>query len=246
MLLPLILSLCSSEKEHGSFPSVTPTKWWHTAMWSLPHLLQPDQAHFPHPLPCGTCPSSHPSWWPLLGLFPFTDASLVLECPTPDTISSRRISVPYRGDHSPPFSKETLSPSSSMSGPDAAYHASGPTQPHPDDIFLVEPHKWLSPWCRKGHGPHHQARDVHSALFPPDYAFASPSTGIAQTTFVGIIISRGSAACISFMYSYILLTMCRNLITTLRETFLNHYIPFDAAVDFHRWIAMAALIFSGG
>ncbi|XP_021263300.1 dual oxidase 2 [Numida meleagris] len=76
------------------------------------------------------------------------------------------------------------------------------------------------------------------------YAFASPSTGIAQTTFVGIIISRGSAACISFMYSYILLTMCRNVITVLRETFLNHYIPFDAAVDFHRWIAMAALIFS--
>uniref|UniRef100_A0A8C4V6M8 Ferric oxidoreductase domain-containing protein n=1 Tax=Falco tinnunculus TaxID=100819 RepID=A0A8C4V6M8_FALTI len=76
------------------------------------------------------------------------------------------------------------------------------------------------------------------------YTFASPSTGITQTTFVGIIISRGSAACISFMYSYILLTMCRNLITVLRETFLNHYIPFDAAVDFHRWIAMAALIFS--
>ncbi|XP_042741637.1 dual oxidase 2 [Lagopus leucura] len=76
------------------------------------------------------------------------------------------------------------------------------------------------------------------------YAFASPSTGIAQTTFVGIIISRGSAACISFLYSYILLTMCRNLITVLRETFLNCYIPFDAAVDFHRWIAMAALIFS--
>ncbi|NWI18868.1 DUOX2 oxidase, partial [Crypturellus soui] len=76
------------------------------------------------------------------------------------------------------------------------------------------------------------------------YAFASPPTGIAQTTFVGIIISRGSAACVSFMYSYILLTMCRNLITVLRETFLNRYIPFDAAVDFHRWIAMAALIFS--
>ncbi|NXX85670.1 DUOX2 oxidase, partial [Urocolius indicus] len=76
------------------------------------------------------------------------------------------------------------------------------------------------------------------------YTFASPSTGIAQTTFVGLIISRGSAACISFLYSYILLTMCRNLITVLRETFLNRYIPFDAAVDFHRWVAMAALIFS--
>ncbi|XP_075753583.1 dual oxidase 2 isoform X2 [Pelodiscus sinensis] len=76
------------------------------------------------------------------------------------------------------------------------------------------------------------------------YGFASPPTGVAQTTFVGIIISRGAAASISFMYSYILLTMCRNLITFLRETFLNRYVPFDAAVDFHRWIATGALIFS--
>ncbi|XP_072480342.1 dual oxidase 2 [Notamacropus eugenii] len=74
------------------------------------------------------------------------------------------------------------------------------------------------------------------------YAFASPSSGISQTTLVGIIISRGTAASISFMFSYILLTMCRNLITFLRETFLNRYVPFDAAVDFHRWIAMAAVI----
>lgn len=74
------------------------------------------------------------------------------------------------------------------------------------------------------------------------YGFASPSSGIAETTFVGIILSRGTAASISFMFSYILLTMCRNLITFLRETFLNRYVPFDAAVDFHRWIAMAAVV----
>ncbi|XP_030043766.1 dual oxidase 1 isoform X2 [Microcaecilia unicolor] len=76
------------------------------------------------------------------------------------------------------------------------------------------------------------------------YAYGTPKSGVAETTFVGIIISRGSAATISLMYSYILLTMCRNLITFLRETFLNRYIPFDAAVDFHRWIAMAAVVFS--
>ncbi|XP_046509346.1 dual oxidase 2 isoform X3 [Equus quagga] len=76
------------------------------------------------------------------------------------------------------------------------------------------------------------------------YAFASPPTEIAQTTLVGIILSRGTAANVSFMYSYILLTMCRNLITFLRETFLNRYVPFDAAVDFHRWIAMAAVVLS--
>ncbi|XP_036699441.1 dual oxidase 2 isoform X3 [Balaenoptera musculus] len=74
------------------------------------------------------------------------------------------------------------------------------------------------------------------------YAFASPPSGIAETTLVGIILSRGTAASVSFMFSYILLTMCRNLITFLRETFLNRYIPFDAAVDFHRWIAMAAVV----
>ncbi|XP_053129203.1 dual oxidase 2-like isoform X1 [Hemicordylus capensis] len=76
------------------------------------------------------------------------------------------------------------------------------------------------------------------------YGFASPPTGIADTTFVGILISRGAGASISFLYSFILLTMCRNFITFLRETFLNRYIPFDSAVDFHRWIATGALIFS--
>ncbi|XP_062926228.1 dual oxidase 2-like [Mobula hypostoma] len=76
------------------------------------------------------------------------------------------------------------------------------------------------------------------------YAIEAETTGIPQTTYVGIIVSRGSAASVSFMYAYILLTMCRNLITFLRETFLNRYIPFDAAVDFHRWIAMTAVVLS--
>ncbi|XP_032759985.1 dual oxidase 1 [Rattus rattus] len=74
------------------------------------------------------------------------------------------------------------------------------------------------------------------------YAFAAHHSGITDTTRVGIILSRGTAASISFMFSYILLTMCRNLITFLRETFLNRYIPFDAAVDFHRLIASTAII----
>ncbi|XP_048472995.1 dual oxidase 1-like [Rhincodon typus] len=76
------------------------------------------------------------------------------------------------------------------------------------------------------------------------YAVLREHSGVPQTTRVGLIIARGSAAAVSFLYSYILLTMCRNLITVLRETFLNHYIPFDSAVDFHRWVAMAAAFFS--
>ncbi|XP_049638484.1 dual oxidase 1 [Suncus etruscus] len=74
------------------------------------------------------------------------------------------------------------------------------------------------------------------------YAFAAHHMGITDTTRVGIILSRGTAASISFMFSYILLTMCRNLITFLRETFLNRYVPFDAAVDFHRLIACTAIV----
>ncbi|MEJ1278672.1 hypothetical protein NN561_009594 [Cricetulus griseus] len=77
------------------------------------------------------------------------------------------------------------------------------------------------------------------------YAFAAHHSGITDTTRVGIILSRGTAASISFMFSYILLTMCRNLITFLRETFLNRYIPFDAAVDFHRLIASTAIVLTG-
>eukprot|EP00069_Balaena_mysticetus_P020315 bmy_12677T0 len=69
------------------------------------------------------------------------------------------------------------------------------------------------------------------------YAFAAHHVGITDTTLVGIILSRGTAASISFMFSYILFTMCRNLVTLLRETFLNRYVPFDAAVDFHCLIA---------
>ncbi|KAJ8417637.1 hypothetical protein AAFF_G00224800 [Aldrovandia affinis] len=74
------------------------------------------------------------------------------------------------------------------------------------------------------------------------YGLQAASTGIPETTAVGIIVSRGSAAAVSFLFPYMLLTVCRNLITLGRETILNHYIPFDAAIDLHRWMAMAAII----
>uniref|UniRef100_A0A4W6D0R9 NAD(P)H oxidase (H2O2-forming) n=1 Tax=Lates calcarifer TaxID=8187 RepID=A0A4W6D0R9_LATCA len=74
------------------------------------------------------------------------------------------------------------------------------------------------------------------------YGLQAESTGIPETSVVGIIVSRGSAAAISFLFPYMLLTVCRNLITLCRETFLNRYIPFDAAIDFHRFMAMTAII----
>ncbi|XP_078479863.1 dual oxidase 1-like [Lampetra planeri] len=76
------------------------------------------------------------------------------------------------------------------------------------------------------------------------YAVASEHYGIRQVTEVGIIVSRGTAAGLAFCYCFILLTMCRNIITALRVTPLNHYIPFDSAVGFHKIIAMTGLVLS--
>uniref|UniRef100_A0A3Q3FHW2 NAD(P)H oxidase (H2O2-forming) n=1 Tax=Labrus bergylta TaxID=56723 RepID=A0A3Q3FHW2_9LABR len=76
------------------------------------------------------------------------------------------------------------------------------------------------------------------------YALQSESTGMPETSVVGIVVARGTAAAISFLFPYMLLTVCRNLITLGRETFLNRYIPFDAAIDFHRFMAMTAVILS--
>ncbi|XP_072529795.1 dual oxidase 1 [Salminus brasiliensis] len=74
------------------------------------------------------------------------------------------------------------------------------------------------------------------------YGLQDDSSGIPETSIVGIIVSRGSAAGVSFLFPYMLLTVCRNLITIFRETFLNRYIPFDSAIDLHRLMAMTAII----
>ncbi|KAL1420960.1 hypothetical protein MTO96_004327 [Rhipicephalus appendiculatus] len=47
-----------------------------------------------------------------------------------------------------------------------------------------------------------------------------------------------------FTYSTLLLTMCRNSITFLRDTFLHQYVPFDSAIPMHLYIAIWAGIFS--
>ncbi|KAL0968670.1 hypothetical protein UPYG_G00269980 [Umbra pygmaea] len=76
------------------------------------------------------------------------------------------------------------------------------------------------------------------------YGLEAQTTGLPSTSLVGILVSRGSGASISFLYPFMLLTVCRNLITLGRETFLNQYIPFDAAIDFHRIMAMSAILLS--
>lgn len=76
------------------------------------------------------------------------------------------------------------------------------------------------------------------------YGLQAHASGIPETSMVGVLVSRGSAAAISFLFPYMLLTVCRNLITMCRETFLNRYIPFDAAIDLHRHMAIVAVVLS--
>ena len=70
-------------------------------------------------------------------------------------------------------------------------------------------------------------------------------TGLRHIAGYGVTVTRGAASAMMFTYSSLLITMCRNTITILRDTFLHIYIPFDSAVSFHKYIAIWALVFTG-
>lgn len=56
----------------------------------------------------------------------------------------------------------------------------------------------------------------------------------------GISITRGGAAALSFDMAVVLLTVCRNVMTKLRDTPVGEFIPFDAAITFHKIVAITA------
>ena len=70
-----------------------------------------------------------------------------------------------------------------------------------------------------------------------DYAFMSEHLDLRHIMGPGIAITRGSAASLSFCYSLLLLTMCRNLITKMKEHSLHQYIPLDSHLQFHKIVA---------
>jgi dual oxidase len=78
-----------------------------------------------------------------------------------------------------------------------------------------------------------------------DYSVEREHSGLRQIAGYGVTVTRGAASAMMFTYSSLLLTMCRNTITKLRDTFLHIYIPFDLAVSFHKYIALLALVFTG-
>ncbi|GFG29965.1 hypothetical protein Cfor_11750 [Coptotermes formosanus] len=77
-----------------------------------------------------------------------------------------------------------------------------------------------------------------------DYSFMAEHTDLRHIMGVGIAITRGSAASLSFCYCLLLLTMSRNLLTKLKEFSVQQYIPLDAHIQFHKIAACTALFFS--
>ena len=75
-----------------------------------------------------------------------------------------------------------------------------------------------------------------------EYAVDLEHKGFRSITGYGIALTRGAAASISLSFAVLLLTMCRNLITVLRETVINLYVPFDSAVAFHKLVAWVGLV----
>lgn len=69
-------------------------------------------------------------------------------------------------------------------------------------------------------------------------------TDLRHIMGVGIAITRGSAASLSFCYSLLLVTMSRNLLTKLKEFPIQQYIPLDSHIQFHKIVACTALFFS--
>ena len=76
------------------------------------------------------------------------------------------------------------------------------------------------------------------------YSIEREHAGLRRIAGYGVTVTRGAASTQMFCYSVLLLTMARNLITYLRETIFNYYIPFDSYISFHKIVALTALLFT--
>ncbi|CAL8138364.1 unnamed protein product [Orchesella dallaii] len=76
------------------------------------------------------------------------------------------------------------------------------------------------------------------------YSIESEHGGLRQIAGYGVSVTRGAASAMMFAYATLLLTMCRNSITVLRETFLHRFVPFDSFLDMHKYIAILGLLSS--
>ncbi|XP_076380631.1 dual oxidase 1 isoform X2 [Megalopta genalis] len=76
------------------------------------------------------------------------------------------------------------------------------------------------------------------------YSVEREHSGLRHILGYGIAITRGAASGIMFTYSTLLITMCNNTITLLRDTILQLYIPFESMIEMHKYIACCGLVFT--
>lgn len=76
------------------------------------------------------------------------------------------------------------------------------------------------------------------------YSFEREHVGLRRLAGYGVTVTRGAASGMMWTYSCMLITMSRNTITFLRETFLHRFIPFDSFIAMHKFIAALALLFT--
>ena len=98
---------------------------------------------------------------------------------------------------------------------------------------------------------HLSTRSICSRLTPvrcraaaADYSFLAEHTDLRHVMGIGIAITRGSAASLSFCYSLLLLTMSRNILTLMKNYSIHQYIPIDSHIQFHKIVACTALFFT--
>ncbi|VIO91716.1 Uncharacterized protein BM_BM4466 [Brugia malayi] len=72
------------------------------------------------------------------------------------------------------------------------------------------------------------------------YRYETEHRDLRRVMGVGIAVTRGAAASLSFCMGLILITVCQNIITLLRETPFREYLPLDSAIAFHKLVAMTA------
>ncbi|XP_053406292.1 dual oxidase 2-like [Mercenaria mercenaria] len=76
------------------------------------------------------------------------------------------------------------------------------------------------------------------------YSFEREHVGLRRIAGYGVTVTRGAASGMMWTYSCLLITMSRNTITFLRETFLHRFIPFDSLHAMHKFVAALALVFT--
>ncbi|CAG7733979.1 unnamed protein product [Allacma fusca] len=76
------------------------------------------------------------------------------------------------------------------------------------------------------------------------YSVEREHGGLRHIAGYGVTVTRGAASAMMFCYATLLIPMCRNILSYLRETFLHRLIPFHFVITMHKYIAILGLVFT--